>query len=228
MNHTDALSARMKHTITPRNAAKPALHDSNPAHPAPSPAPRLTVFMVVDQLQSLLESLDVSILDARVQLRRKIRASIGSASPARHCHQEQQRHQPYFPHSYVSWSNPRFSIWKDSFFRLRGFTFHQIMQRIFPSARGVRGKLKTSGSIGRLATGYIWLNGMQLSSGAVPSSAPVFSDFLSSREIKNPFPGLPRVSTLSPEVSEICRERSSARDNMLRFGSEEVFLCQGE
>ena len=106
MNHTDALSARMKHTITPRNAAKPALHDSNPAHPAPSPAPRLTVFMVVDQLQSLLESLDVSILDARVQLRRKIRASIGSASPARHCHQEQQRHQPYFPHSYVSWSNP--------------------------------------------------------------------------------------------------------------------------
>jgi len=69
------------------------------------------------------------------------------------------------------------------------------VERIFSSARGVRGMLKPRGSIGRLAAGSVWLNSAQLSSGA----APVFSNFLSSREIKNPFPGLPRVPTLSPE-----------------------------
>jgi len=65
--------------------------------------------------------------------------------------------------------------------------------------------LKPRGSIGRLATGSVWLNSAQLSSGA----APVFSDFLSSREIKNPFPGLPRA------------EKMIGRKIVARIGSNE-------
>jgi len=79
------------------------------------------------------------------------------------------------------------------------------------AAHGTGARRKPAGSFGGLAVGLVWLNSAQLSSAATSAPAVVFAKHIAARDVKNPFPGIPRV------------EKMIGRKIVARIGSNEAF-----